>query len=136
MFLIATAIADRLSIAPHFQTWDVRSGLSLTDNQKYPAAVIRILGAGVAGSDTSTVSPSVSVRLILERSDTADQKMDGAFRAAHFELQGLQVKDATGHTWSRLKLSTVRDLPLADGYAGCELIFDSSSDFKSKHCEC
>lgn len=136
MFLAATAIAEHLRNAPHFQTWDVRSGLSLMDNQKYPAVVVRVLGAGVDGKDTSTVTPSVSVRLILERSDTADQKMDGAFRAAHFELHGLQIKDATGHVWSRLKLSAVRDLPVVDTYAGCELIFQTDSEFKSKHCEC
>ncbi len=136
MFLAATAIASHLSNTPHFQTWDVRSGLSLTDNQQYPAVSIRVLGAGVDGADTSTVSPSVAVRLILERSDTADQKMDGAFRAAHYQLHGLQLTDSSGHTWARLKLSAVRDLPLADGYAGCELIFETHSEFTSKHCEC
>jgi hypothetical protein len=136
MFLAATAIADHLRAAPHFQTWDVRSGLSLMENREYPAAVVRIVGAGVGGSHTSTVSPSVSVRLILERSDTADQKMDGAFRAAHFELQGLQVKDAAGHTWARLTLGAVRDLPLLDGYVGCDLLFTTSSDFTGKNCDC
>ena len=136
MFLVAVAISDLLSNVAHFQTWDVRSGLTLVASQDYPAVNVRILGAGVEGGGAATVSPSVAVRLIIERSETADKDMDGAFKAALHELHGLQIKDSTERTWARLKLSAVRDLPLSDGFAGCELIFVTDSEFISKHCEC
>ncbi|RYF55766.1 MAG: hypothetical protein EOO27_20175 [Comamonadaceae bacterium] len=137
MFLAIAAIAQHLRNAPHFQSWDVRDGMDLVSRQDYPAADVRILGAGVeGGSSTATVSPSLSVRLIVERSDTAAATMDGAFNAAFSELHGLQVTDTTGRTWARIKLSAVRDLPVADGFVGCELIFVTDSEFTSKHCEC
>ena len=117
MFLAIEAIARHLRNAPHFQTWDVRDGMSLVSRQEYPAVDVRILGAGVdGGGSAATVSPSVAVRLIVERSETAAEKMDGAFDAAFIELHGLQIKDTAGRTWARIKLSAVRDLPVADGF--------------------
>lgn len=137
MFLVVEAIARHLRNAPHFQTWDVRDGMGLVSRQETPSVDVRILGAGVEGGASAvTVSPSVAVRLVLERSDTAAELMDSAFRAALFELHGLQITDTTGRTWARIKLGSVRDLPVMEGYVGCELIFLTDSEFTSKHCEC
>lgn len=137
MFLAIEAIAQSLRSAPHFQTWDVRDGMSLVSRQDTPAVDVRMLGAAVnGGSSTATVSPSVAVRLTVERGEAAASKLDGAFTAAVSELHGLQIKDGAGRTWSQLKLSAVRDLPVLEGFVGCELIFVNDTEFTSKHCEC
>lgn len=137
MFLAIEAIARSLRNAPHFQSWDVRDGMSLVSRQDYPAVDVRMLGAGVeGGSSTATVSPSVAVRLTVERGESAANKLDASFTAAFSELHGLQIKDSAGRTWGQLKLSAVRDLPVLEGFVGCELIFITDTEFTSKHCEC
>ena len=137
MFLAIEVIAQNLRNAPHFQNWDVRDGMGLVSRQETPSVDVRILGAVVdGGASTATVTPSVAVRLTVERSEAAASKLDGAFNSAFFELHGLQIKDGAGRTWSRLKLSAVRDVPVMEGYVGCELIFQNDSEFTSKHCEC
>lgn len=138
MFLVADTIAERLRSAPHFQTWDVRDGLSMASKQAFPAVDVRVLGAQVeAGSPSAaTVSPSIAVRLIAERGDRAAEVMDAGFKAALRRLHGLRIKDTTGQAWNWLKLSAVRDLPVSDGYVGCELIFVSDSEFTGDQCDC
>lgn len=137
MFLAVEAITRCLRNAAHFQPWDVRDGMSLMSRQEFPAVDVRILGAGVAGgSSTATVSPSVAVRCTAERNESAAGTLDGAFTAAFSELHGLQIKDQAGRTWGQLKLSAVRDLPVQEGFVGCELIFITDTEFTSKHCEC
>lgn len=137
MFLAVEAITRCLSVAAHFQTWDVRDGTNLVSRQKFPAVDVRILGAGVSGgSSRATVSPSVAVRCTVERDESVAGTLDGAFTAAFSELHGLQIKDKAGRTWGQLKLSAVRELPVQEGFAGCELIFITDTEFTSKHCEC
>lgn len=138
MFQVLAAVCVHLQAVPHFQTWDVRDGLSLTPRSTYPAVDLRIGGAAVGSTGTAnvTLEPSISVRLISERGPSVPADLDTAFSAAIKALHGLQLKDTTGRPWSWLKLVGVRDLPVVDGYVGCEMVFTTSSEFNGQQCDC
>lgn len=137
MYLALFAIAERLRRVPHFQSWDVRDGLSITPRQAVPAVDLRILGAQIAeGQAVITVKPAVSVALIAARGTNAPEQMDAAFTAAISALNGMQIKDASGRTWAWLRLSAVSDLPVADGHVGCELVFTTGAEFNGQQCDC
>ena len=137
MFLALSTIADHLRRVPHFQTWDVRDGMTLVSRQAFPAVDLRIEGAAIQaeGLANVTVSPSISVRLIAERGAEVPASMDAAFSAVIAALHGLRLKDTTGRAWSWLKLSAVRELPVVDSYVGCELIFMNQSEFPGLCCD-
>lgn len=138
MFLVLTTVAETLRKVPHFQTWDVRDGMSLVSRQAFPAVDLRIEGAGVVADGLSmvTVSPGISVRLIAERGAEVPGSLDAAFAAVIAALHGLRLKDLGGRSWSWLKLSAVRELPVIDSYVGCELVFVTEAEFGGLHCDC
>lgn len=138
MFLALVTVAELLRRAPHFQSWDVRDGLSIVARDEYPAVDLRIAGAEVVagGMAVASVAPSIVVTLIVERGDAAATKLDGAFCAVIAGLHGLRLNDGSGRAWSWLKLSLVRGLETTGAYAGCELIFVTGSEFDGRQCDC
>jgi hypothetical protein len=138
MFLALVTMSELLRNAPHFQSWDVRDGLSIASREAYPAVDLRIASAAVEadGFAVATVAPSIVVTLIVERGDAAAQKLDGAFTALIAQLHGLRLKDGSARAWSWLRLGGVRDLEVAGAYAGCELLFTTSSEFEGQRCDC
>lgn len=138
MFLSLLTIADRLRQVPHFQTWDVRDGMSQVSRQGVPAVDLRIEGASVQAESIASarVAPAITVRLIVERGDTAPVDLDQAFRAVIAALHGLRITDSEGRAWSWLKLTAVRDVPVAEGYVGCGLTFMNESEFSGLQRDC
>lgn len=138
MFLVLASIAQHLRQVAHFQTWDVRDGMSLVSRQSFPAVDLRIEGAAVAaaGVDSATVSPGITVRLIVERGEEAPVVLNRAFSAVIAELHGLRIKDGDGRSWSWLKLAGVTDLPVAEGFVGCGMTFTTDSEFFGRQCDC
>jgi len=138
MFLVLSTVAEALRRVPHFETWDVRDGMSTVSRQAFPAVDLRIEGAGVAADGLSmvTVSPGISVRLIAERGADVAADLDAAFVAVIAALHGLRLQEVGGRAWSWLKLSVVRDLPVIDVYVGCELVFVTEAQFGGLHCDC
>ena len=138
MFLVLSTVAEVLRRVPHFETWDVRDGMSLVSRQTFPAVDLRIEGAGVVadGLSMATVSPGISVRLISERGADVSVSLDTAFAAVIAALHGRRLREIEGRAWSWLKLSAVRDLSVFDGYVGCELVFETGAEFGGQNCDC
>lgn len=134
MFAALAAVATHLRSVPHFQSWDVRDGLSVEPRAAKPAVDVRYRGASVGdakGVSSVNVSPVLEVTLIVPRGPDAAADLDAAFTAAIAALHGYRVHgaSATRDGWTPFTLAQVLTFEPVDQEVACQLLFTHSKRF-------